>query len=149
MTPLEHLEQVKRDFTYVSDPGKDRWQIGPFKGAFTGDCEEFALTLLLRIAGTESVMFAMLAEGEARIDHVLSDRRNGHAVLWLKDWGYVDSIRQFWREQRLFEHEFTYSSAQIRKKLDGKTVRKPANKGLMIAAIACGALAVYMLTQGF
>ncbi len=141
------LYHTKQDFRYVSDSKRDRWVIGPFEGPFEGDCEDFALTLLMRIAGSESIMWVMLAKGEARIEHVLSDRGNGHAVLWVKDAGYVDSIHQVWRPERMFEHEFTYSSAQIRKKLSGKTVRKPANKGLMLAALACAAFAVITLTQ--
>lgn len=145
MNPAIALEQIKRDFTYLKE-ARDRWVIGPSDGPFTGDCEDFALTLLLRIAGSEPTMWNMLAAGEARIEHVLSDRGNGHAVLWLKNWGYADSIRMFWREQRLFEHEFTYSVSQIRRKLDGKTVRKPANKVLIVAALVCAVFAVYLST---
>ncbi|WP_439523160.1 hypothetical protein [Marivita sp.] len=149
MTPNKALYRIRQDFRYVSDDKRDRWVIGPFEGPFEGDCEDFALTLLMRIADSEAIMWVMLAKGDARIEHVLSDRGNGHAVLWVKDAGYVDSIHQVWRPERMFEHEFTYSSAQIRKKLSGKTVRKPANKGLMLVALACAAFAFFTLTQRF
>lgn len=147
-SPQAALEQTKRDFTYVSDENRDRWHLGPLEGPFRGDCEEFALTLLLRIAGAESVMFAMLAQGDARIERVLSDRGNGHAVLWLKGWGYVDSIHQFWRKDRLFDHKQTFSERQVRRKLDGKTVRGPANKALLILAGVCAAVTAFFFLGG-
>ena len=81
MTPQETLEQVKIAFTYVSDPDKDRWTLPPMHGPFEGDCEEFALAVLLRHAGSCDRMFALLNDGTARIERVLTDSGVGHAVL--------------------------------------------------------------------
>ena len=145
MTPQETLEQVKIAFTYVSDPDKDRWTLPPIHNPFEGDCEEFALAVLLRHAESESAMFAMLNDGTAKIERVLTDRGVGHAVLWLKDWGYVDSIHQFWREKRLFEHVQTFSANDVRRKLDGKKVKGPANKKMIALAAVLAVAAAVML----
>lgn len=102
MTTQAILDQTKRDFTYVSDGGKDRWTLGPEQGPFTGDCEEFALTLLLRLYGPRG-MWVAIKNREAIIERVISDRGNGHAVLWVKGAGYVDSTHQYWRPDRLFK----------------------------------------------
>lgn len=149
MTSEQVLERTKRDFTYVSDPGKDQWAIGPLNGAFKGDCEEFALTLLLRLTGSEPAMWAALEGGEAKIIHVLSARGNGHAVLSMRKEGYVDSIHQFWRDQVMFDREFEYTPAMIRKKLAGKTVRAPSNKKMLVLAGLIGAAALFFAFGGF
>ena len=149
MTPQETLEQVKIAFTYVSDPDKDRWTLPPMHGPFEGDCEEFALAVLLRHAESESAMFAMLNDGTAKIERVLTDRGVGHAVLWLKDWGYVDSIHQYWRERRLFEHKQTFSARDVRRKLAGKKVKEPANKKMLVLAAMIGAAALALAFGGF
>lgn len=149
MTPHEALKSVLRDWEWAADPKRDRWGMPPLTGPFTGDCEEFALAVLLRHAGTESVMFAMLAKGTARIERVLSDRGVGHAVLWIEGAGYVDSIHQFWRHNRVFEHKQTFTERDVRRKLEGKTVRGPANKKMLMLAALVGVGGMALLFGGF
>jgi len=132
------LEQVKRDWKWSADGPKDRWVMPPLSGPFKGDCEEFALAVLLREKGAEDAMWDALESGEARLLHVTSERGNGHAVLWFYGKGYVDSIHQSWRGDLLFSHNFDYSPGQIKRKLDGKKVRGPANKKMLALAALVG-----------
>lgn len=149
MTPHEILAQAIRDFRYVSDAARDHWQIGPMSGAFRGDCEDFALTLLLRLMGSNAAMWHALERGEAEIIHVLSDRGNGHAVLWVSHMGYVDSIHQHWRDDILFRRQWTYSPSMIRDKLRGKNVPSPKDKKRGSALILIGVLALAVGAAGF
>jgi len=141
---MSALEQVKRDWKWSADGSKDRWTLPPLSGPFTGDCEEFALAVLLREKGSEDAMWDALESGEARILHVTSERGNGHAVLWFYGRGYVDSIHQSWRSDVLFSHNFDYSPSQIRRKLAGKTVRGTANKKMLVLAAILAAAAVFV-----
>jgi len=143
MTPLKALEQVKRDWKWSADSGDD-WVMPPLTGKFRGDCEEFALAVLLRHAGSKEAMFDLLKDGTARIERVLSDNGNGHAVLWLKGAGYVDSIKQDWREERGFEHVQTFSARDVERKLDGKKVRGPADKKMLVLAAILAAAAAFV-----
>jgi len=142
------LEQVKRDWRWVSDGDKDKWTLPPLEGPFEGDCEEFALAVLLRHAGSKEAMFDLLKDGTARIERVLSDNGNGHAVLWLKGAGYVDSNKQRWRGDRGFEHVQTFSARDVRRKLEGQEVRGPTNKKMLVLATLCAAGTLYLIASG-
>ena len=76
--------KTKGDFTYSPDGKKDKWKIHKEKGAFSGDCDDFALTFAYRLF-SKSFWLPLLL-GKFEIYHVDYNSVGHMIVLYNKVW---------------------------------------------------------------
>jgi hypothetical protein len=104
---------MRERFTYKSDGWADKWVIG----RMTGDCEDWALTMLLTLTGSKSRVVKALLTGKARIIRTKTPRGVGHAVL---EYGghYICNRYPTWGKWRAeYKERKPYSRAMIALKL--------------------------------
>ena len=152
--------QLRKDFTYVPDhvqfDKKEHWWIGPLEGAFSDDCDGYALTALVRMAGSEGDLWRMLSMRTAKIHHVevLNEHTgnwSGHAILEIAGVGFIESMKKSWHptlDRPEFQSRFkrTYSINDVQRKIAGKKVYSKKQKALGTALIQGGIL--YLLYTG-
>lgn len=111
------IDGLNKDFTYVSDKKKygfnDVWRRLGSDGE--GDCEDYSLELLSRLAGGSELKMAIwVLTGKAKILHLKHRTRGtGHVALQF-DGLYADNITAKWSttliplEDRGYKHVFTW-----------------------------------------
>lgn len=71
-------DHMRAHFTYKADGWADHWNIG----VLSGDCEDWALTMLWLLHGkSKTRVVKALLTGKARIIRTVTKTGNGHAVL--------------------------------------------------------------------
>lgn len=117
MTPAEAVQTVNKFFKYETDKEQynfnEVWRIMR-PNRMTGDCEDYALTVLFLIANRSYLrMFLWLLTRKAKILHLIhKETGEGHAVLEYKD-KQVDNILRYWNEgtrlrARGYEEKFSW-----------------------------------------
>lgn len=81
--------ETKQNFTYVSDGKKDTWTLYKEKGPFSGDCEDFAITLAYRMF---KGFWWPLLRGKFSLFFVLYNG-GGHMVLKVDDTWYDNIMK--------------------------------------------------------
>jgi hypothetical protein len=83
-------------FNYIPDEGFDDWRIHKEYTWFSGDCEDFALTLLYRLSGMSMLKFWWnVLTLQAVFWYVIAPTGQGHAVLWYKG-KWADNTMKNW-----------------------------------------------------
>lgn len=104
---------MRLHFVYTADGWADKWVIG----RLTGDCEDFALTVLYRLHGNSKArVVKALLTGKARIIRTEARKGVGHAVLEYRGY-YIDNIGKRWLERFPYEMQRPYSRAMVALKL--------------------------------
>jgi hypothetical protein len=68
-------------------------------GPLRGDCDDFAITALWIVEGKSTLkLFEALLNGRAAIWRTYTKRGTRHAVLWHRDYGFIDNIAPDWAE---------------------------------------------------
>ena len=99
------LVDVVENFTYMSDTNqfgkREAWYIMKSR-PYTGDCEDFALTILYNICNRS--VFKMICSifiGRSKICFTLSPNGGGHAVLKHKGY-YTDNWQKEWLSKQAY-----------------------------------------------
>lgn len=134
--PMFVLAQTAADFTYRSDRdtvGKvEDWRVHMDEGPFEGDCEDFALTLLYRIAGDLDGMFELLRSDRAIVWWCENSKGDDHVCVELLGYGYADNVFPRWQAfEPHFTLKFPVPPNDIERALAGKPIRSPRQKLLM------------------
>lgn len=106
-------DYMRERFTYKADGWADKWVIG----RMTGDCEDWALTMLWLLHGkSKTRVVKALLTGKARIHRTEARKGVGHAVL---EWNgyYIDNIGKRWLDRFPYEMQRPYSRAMVALKL--------------------------------
>lgn len=112
------LDRLHNRFTYEQDDG-EVWEILSSEGSVKGDCEDFAMTLLVQIEGK---FWKPILKGQYAI-YFCRFKGYGHVVLCHKKTGlFADNIRKTWNSyEYLKDHHYTdfdrYGSIKIALKL--------------------------------
>lgn len=133
--PMLVLAQTAADFTYRSDRdtvGKvEDWRVIKWDGPFEGDCEDFALTLLYRIAGDLGGMFELLRSDRAIVWWCMNSKGDAHVCVELLGYGFADNVFPVWSRTPKFDLHWKVSPEDIERALAGKPIRSPKQKLLM------------------
>ena len=112
MKPLS-VNQLNNHFKYVKDADqyghREAWFIMK-KAPYTGDCEDYSLTLLynLKQRSLYKMLISLLIR-ESKICHC-KIKGNGHAVLKYKG-QYIDNIQKKWVSKEYMEkRDYVFSS---------------------------------------
>ena len=99
LTPA--IKSLNRRFVYTPDRS-DKWTIlNDPKGKLNGDCEDYVLSVLYRLAGEDiDEMYAMVKRKEAFLvfTHTAPGKQHGHMMLWVKGLGWIDCNNQQWSD---------------------------------------------------
>lgn len=88
------LEEFNKNFKYVPDT-KDSWRV--LKHPYEGDCDDYAITVLYLIEKGWFKVWLSLLTFKAIIWFVKDPKGQNHAVLWHKNYGYIDNWFPYWR----------------------------------------------------
>ena len=98
MTPYDDLEDLAARYVYTRDT-RDRWTLlTAASGPLEGDCEDWAYSVLWRVAGRSWRRFwAMVLRGEAMLWWTrFHGTGEAHVMLWVADRGWTDSYHRAW-----------------------------------------------------
>lgn len=88
------VKDLKDRFTWESDGRLDSYHIMPSEGEVSGDCDDFAVTVLYEMCDRNFFKMVMwIVFCKAVFWHVTSARGNPHAVLYVRGYGYTDNWR--------------------------------------------------------
>ena len=106
----KELASVESKFVYTSDSTGDSWVImkEDESGELEGDCEDFALTVVSRIAkGSRFWFWWYLITCQAVIFFCRTSWGEGHAQLWFRG-KWVDNINPTWSSKHRHTLYFPY-----------------------------------------
>lgn len=107
--PQTVLADLARGFTYRADGALDTWRIHKGPGPVVGDCEDFALALAWRLAGSSWLRFLWhLISCKSVIWHCELIGGVGHAVLWHRGAGWADNVYPAWAGQTRHRRRFPW-----------------------------------------
>lgn len=151
--PYDVLAQTARDFTYGSDietaGQREHWRVHTAPGPFAGDCEDFALTLLYRIAGDLDGMFELIRSERAIVWWCKNSKGDDHICVELITHGFTDNVLPFWRGDPRYDLKFAVSPDDIEAALSGRSIRTPRQKMLIRISLAGLALTGLIYAAGF
>ena len=90
VTKKEAARAVNEVWKYDADGLIDTWSF-----TTTGDCDDYAMSILKELFGTESKAKAALRNHHAYIWYAVTDNNKGHAVLEF-DGEYIDNRTRHW-----------------------------------------------------
>ena len=124
---------VNKDFVYTSDKGES-WNIlkPDSSGKLRGDCEDYSLTVLHRIAGGSSFKFWFyLLTFQAVVWHCVTAQKEQHAQLWFRG-QWIDNINSTWSKKQQHSLRFPYPFPLVAyRMLTSKLPLWVANTGLV------------------
>ena len=97
----EHIEDFARRYVYRADKRIDSFRIiWKPEGPMHGDCDDFAATALW-LAEDRNLRFFWfsLILGRAAIWRCVTDKGERHAVLWHRDYGWIENNRKGWTDE--------------------------------------------------
>jgi len=86
----------------------DKWTIlKSSEGPLKGDCEDYVLTVLWIIAGSEKEMSNMIKNGDAELwlTHTAPGPEHTHMMLWVKGKGWIDCNHRKWSKEPYYDKE--------------------------------------------
>lgn len=100
-TTAEDVADLTLRYVYTRDPGRDRWtRLDAALGPLQGDCEDWAYTMLWRLAGRSWPRFWGLVL--TRRAELWWTKFHGtgepHVMLWVEGYGWTDSVHRDWSE---------------------------------------------------
>lgn len=98
-----NLNQINEKWEYKFDGRKDRWHVLDAKDpVIKGDCEDYSLTVLYYVVcdGDWKKFLKMIITGDAQIHFVKTSQGIGHAVMYVKDYGWIDNWSKKFIETR-------------------------------------------------
>lgn len=100
MNVNEELQSFRNRFRYKSD-AEDVWTVlKEPTGPVHGDCDDFALTSLWIVAGHSWLrMLWWVTTFQACMWYTRSPKGGGHAMLWVKGYGWTDNWYPVWNEK--------------------------------------------------
>jgi len=109
MSAPKTITELNRRFEYQGDGKFDTWEILDQDGKLKGDCDDYASTALYVVEGCSvRKWWKSLITFKAVIWYVRTDNKEGHAMLWHKDYGYIDNITKKWSKKPPFKKVFPY-----------------------------------------
>ena len=109
MSAPKSIAELNRRFVYQGDGKFDTWEILNQDGKLKGDCDDYASTALYVVEDCSvGSWWKSLITFKAVIWYVKTDTKEGHAMLWHKDYGYIDSITKKWSKTAPFKKVFPY-----------------------------------------
>jgi predicted transglutaminase-like cysteine proteinase len=152
------LNQTRRDFTYVADATqwdrREHWKIHRETGAFSDDCDGFALTLAYRLCGSDDDrMLGAFRDGTAAIVRVrtpYSTDGSTHAVLRWKGF-YVDNITPTFRPLEELGAGWSYVKTFSWRTVAAKVLlsNKSNQRGLLFGVIGLAVVGVVIVKSLF
>lgn len=113
------VQKLISRFRYRRDPGYDSWRFMDLNAdVITGDCEDFALTIGLYLAGGSYWKFwwdQLTLKSVIWFCHTKSGE--GHAMLWHRGYGWIDNIYPAWRDDPRHTRRFPYYGPLLALKL--------------------------------
>ena len=105
---IDIRNQTEKDFFYKPDPKFDVWKIHRNAGTFSGDCEDFALTLLYRLSNNSLYEFWFnLLTFRAVLWFCKSPSGEGHLVLWYRG-NWADNTMKSWYTKPSMPHTLLF-----------------------------------------
>lgn len=113
------LAELRADFTYRADTGRDRWRVLRGRDGVIGDCEDFALTLAWRLAGQSWLRFWWHLFTLKSVVWYSKTVGSGtaHAVLFHRGVGWADNIYPQWRPKTLHKKVFPFLAPVVAVKM--------------------------------